>query len=60
MIRIKINNLTINTTINYKELVKSSKVDAVVISTPIKSHHEIALECIKYDKHIDVKKRIGN
>ena len=53
---IKINNPSINTTLNYKELVKSSNVDAVVISTPIKSHHEIALECIKYEKHIFIEK----
>ena len=57
---IKKNNPLISTTTNYKELIKNSKVDAVVISTPIKTHYEISLDCIKNGKHIFVEKPLSD
>ena len=54
--KLKHRNPTVAITKDYKELIRSENVDAVVISTPIKTHYEIALECIKNKKHIFVEK----
>ncbi|NSW91286.1 MAG: Gfo/Idh/MocA family oxidoreductase [Firmicutes bacterium] len=41
---------------DYRELLKSDSVDAVVIMTPVHTHHEIALEAIKNGKHVFIEK----
>jgi predicted dehydrogenase len=50
----------VNKTSDFKELINDSSLDAVVIATPVHSHHFIALECLKYGKHVLIEKPIAN
>ena len=45
----------VKTTLNYHDIL-ASDVDAIVIATPVSSHHILALEALKADKHILVEK----
>lgn len=44
---------------DYKELLATQDVDAVIIATPTNTHSEIALECLKAKKHILIEKPIA-
>jgi predicted dehydrogenase len=44
---------------NYKELLATQDVDAVIIATPTNTHSEIAIECLKAKKHILIEKPIA-
>ena len=41
---------------DYREMIKLSDVDAVVIATPLDSHYEIARFCMNNNKHVLVEK----
>jgi predicted dehydrogenase len=45
----------VSTTTNYAELLNSS-VDAVVISTPVRTHYQLAKDALLHDKHVMVEK----
>ena len=46
----------IETTTDFKDLLKSSKVDAVAIATPVSTHYDLALATLKAGKHVLVEK----
>lgn len=54
VIKKKDNN--IKTTTDYRDILNDSKVDAVIISTPAKTHYKIAKECLTTGKHVLVEK----
>jgi predicted dehydrogenase len=41
---------------DYRELIRSPRVDAVAISTPVTSHFALAMEALKAGKHVLVEK----
>lgn len=43
-------------TTDYKDLLRSTKLDAVAISTPVTSHYPLALEALRAGKHVLVEK----
>ncbi len=45
-----------NTTIDYKDILADSEVDAIVICTPPWLHHDMFIEALKAEKHILVEK----
>ncbi len=47
---------TVNVTEDPNQLVNSPEVDAVVISTPVSTHFELAMQAIKAGKHVLVEK----
>jgi predicted dehydrogenase len=47
---------TVRTTTDPKEIMKDSKVDAVVISTPVSAHFPLAKEALENDKHVLLEK----
>src|SRR3954463_13528192 len=49
----------INTTTNPQELITDKSVDAVVISTPVSSHFELAMNALKAGKHVLVEKPLA-
>ena len=48
----------IETTTDYKKILASKDIEAVAIATPVRTHAEIAFNCLKADKHILVEKPI--
>jgi|SRR5579875_1442569 len=43
-------------TMNYKDLLQSTKIDAIAISTPVSSHYSLAMEALRAGKHVFVEK----
>ena len=41
------------------ELINDPQIDAVIISTPVSSHFELAIEALRAGKHVLVEKQIG-
>ena len=41
---------------HYKQMLDSSQIDAVVVSTPASTHYEVARECLLHSKHVLVEK----
>ena len=48
----------VRTTRDYHDLL-ASDVDAVVIATPVSTHHPVALECLRAGKHVLVEKPLA-
>lgn len=48
----------IETTTDYKKILAYKDIEAVDIATPVRTHAEIAFNCLKADKHILVEKPI--
>lgn len=48
-----------NTYTDHQKLLSESGVDAVIIATPTKSHHNIALDVIGHKKHLLIEKPIA-
>ena len=48
-----------NQYLDYKEMLKDDKLNAVIIATPTNTHAQIALDCIKAKKHILIEKPIA-
>src|SRR3990172_2232826 len=46
----------VTVTTNYKELLANSKVDLVVISTPVSTHFDLAMQSLRADKHVLIEK----
>lgn len=44
---------------DYRELLRDPGIDAVVVSTPVATHHEIARECLAAGKHLLVEKPLA-
>ncbi|UCF05930.1 MAG: Gfo/Idh/MocA family oxidoreductase [bacterium] len=51
---------TIETTTNFKEIIDDPEIDAVVIATPVSSHHTIAHVAIEAGKHVFVEKPLAD
>lgn len=49
----------VNQFFDYKELLATQDVDAVIITTPTNTHSEIAIECLKAKKHVLIEKPIS-
>lgn len=47
---------SIKITTNADEIIKNSKVDAIVVATPVSTHYELALKALENGKHIFVAK----
>ncbi len=50
----------IGVTRDYHSVLENKEVDAVVIATPVETHHKIASDALKANKHILVEKPITN
>jgi predicted dehydrogenase len=46
----------ISTTTNYREILQDSRVDVVVIATPVHTHFRLAIEALKAGKHVILEK----
>ena len=53
---IKRNHPTVNTTKSTDEVFKNSKIDAIVIATPVFTHFELAQKALKNGKHVLLEK----
>jgi len=51
---------SINTTTNFREIIEDPEIEAVVIATPVSSHHPIAKEAIEAGKHVFVEKPLAH
>mgnify|MGYP001280440002 CR=1 FL=1 len=49
----------VSTTSNLEDILCNDEIDAVVISTPVKSHFELAVNCLSQGKHILVEKPLA-
>jgi predicted dehydrogenase len=49
----------IGQTINFHDLLKDRRIDAIVIATPVHTHYEIALAAIRAGKHVLVEKPLA-
>src|SRR5262245_22761741 len=47
------------TTTNYCDLLRNTRIDAVVIATPVQSHYDLALKALKADKHVLIEKPLA-
>jgi predicted dehydrogenase len=50
---------SLETTLDPKELIHSSAVDAVVVATPVSSHYDLAMEALAEGKHVLVEKPLA-
>jgi len=48
----------IETTTDYHQIIDSEDIDAVAIATPVRTHAEIARQCLSANKHVLVEKPI--
>lgn len=44
---------------DYKEMLDTAELDAVIIATPTNSHKQVSIDCLKAGKHIFVEKPIA-
>jgi predicted dehydrogenase len=54
--RVRTRYPTIDTTADYRDLLKDSRIDAVAIATPVSTHFDLALQALKTGKHVLVEK----
>tara|TARA_Y100001935_G_C17250418_1_gene480673 strand:- start:118 stop:1131 length:1014 start_codon:yes stop_codon:yes gene_type:complete len=47
---------SINVSENFSTIIEDNSIDAVVISTPVKTHFKLILECLNANKHVLVEK----
>lgn len=47
---------SIRTTTDHRDLIKDTKIDAVVIATPVSTHFELAMQALDEGKHVLVEK----
>jgi predicted dehydrogenase len=47
---------SVNTTVNYQDLLNDPSLDAVVIATPVRTHFRLAQQALSADKHVLVEK----
>lgn len=47
---------SINTTTDHTDLLRDSRIDAIVVATPVGSHYELARQALLHDKHVLVEK----
>ena len=45
---------------NYKEILKDKNINSIVISTPVASHYNIAMDCLNAGKNIFVEKPLAD
>ena len=50
----------ITPTTNYREMLADSRVDAVVIATPVETHFQLSLEALAAGKHVLVEKPLAS
>ncbi len=54
--RIKLRYPNIDTSMDYKDLLRDDRIDAVAIATPVFTHYAIAYEAIERGKHVLIEK----
>jgi predicted dehydrogenase len=47
---------TVDTTADYRDLLRDSRIDAVVVATPVSTHFEIGMEALRAGKHVLMEK----
>lgn len=47
---------TIDTTADHRDLLGDSRIDAVVIATPVSTHYELGLQALRTGKHVLIEK----
>lgn len=47
-------------TTRYEEVLQSSKVDAVIVATPVSTHHALAMAAIRAGKHVLIEKPLAS
>ena len=50
----------IETTTHFESIIQDSSIDAVVISTPVYTHYELAKQCLSHNKHVLVEKPLAS
>ncbi len=50
---------TVKTTKDYRDLLRDTKIDAIIIATPVSTHFDIAMQALKAGKHVLVEKPIA-
>jgi predicted dehydrogenase len=50
---------SVEVTTEFRDLLTDSRVDAVVVATPVHTHYELALEALKAGKHVLVEKPLA-
>ncbi|MFC1631549.1 Gfo/Idh/MocA family protein [Candidatus Omnitrophota bacterium] len=49
----------VETTLNYRDVIKDKRIDACVIATPAKTHYKIAKQALENGKHVLVEKPLA-
>lgn len=49
----------ITQTVDYRDLLRDSRIDAIAIATPVHTHYEIALAALRAGKHVLVEKPLA-
>lgn len=57
--RIKVRYPHINTTTDYKELLKNRSIHAIAIATPVLTHYKLVMESLEAGKHVLVEKPLA-
>jgi predicted dehydrogenase len=47
---------TVETTTDYREMLRDPRIDAVVIATPVSTHFELGMEALRAGKHVLIEK----
>ena len=47
---------TVETTTDYRDLLRDPRVDAVVVATPVSTHFELGMEALRAGKHVLIEK----
>ena len=47
---------TLDTTADFRELLRDSRIDAIAISTPVSTHFHLAIQALRMGKHVLVEK----
>jgi predicted dehydrogenase len=50
---------SLHTTTNYRELLDHPKIEAVIVATPIRTHHRLAMDALLAGKHVLVEKPLA-
>jgi len=50
----------VNAVCDYRELLNDTMVDAVAIATPVSTHYDLAMECLRAGKHVLVEKPLAS
>ncbi len=58
--KLNLESSSINKVTNYKEILKDKDINSIVISTPVGTHYNIAMDCLNAGKNIFVEKPLAD